>query len=395
MEWLRSCYTSQWRLYRDRPDILTTGTYVRCPDSRPCYPGFHNVGSRNWTSDEHGDQPSLGEDPDVRQIWTNGEPPANFPPAILLGSVDCVASGEVPGEPPELFQGYPVLCWPVDPRFGDPPPYDNLNPNDRDTATQFADILVQQYLNSSTTLPLLRKLLGNSTAFTEYPTGDTLYPGAIIAFTSEYCVVTITGTANFQQLAVQTMYAGMGPFDVGGIATNLFWYQASVEIGNRIAAAGVTEDFPIFFAAHSYGAAVAAILAARYRDQTPTRPIGLLAYGQPKPGDSRLKSKLALIDGSYLCNDNDPVPSLPPSGPELLPLLAVIPADYVTRWIRMIQPTGRTILGADGSMVDGERSTLTLADVTAIAAAVVAGDPLAAFVGHEMQTYADRLAMVP
>jgi len=79
VEWVRSCFISRWRLFRGRPDVLTVGRYQFTPGIPVHYPGWHNLGSRDWAAgDDPGDFP-LGEW-DGPRGWDRGGPTAFFPP---------------------------------------------------------------------------------------------------------------------------------------------------------------------------------------------------------------------------------------------------------------------------------------------------------------------------
>lgn len=94
MDWLRSCYSSAWRLI-EGSDLETPGRFVFCPEETPHYPGWHNLGSRNWTSDEREPEPALGEVSSYKQRWFRGAGPAPFPSAVLIGNAQGVIAGEL------------------------------------------------------------------------------------------------------------------------------------------------------------------------------------------------------------------------------------------------------------------------------------------------------------
>jgi hypothetical protein len=108
VEWLRSCYQSEWRLYRNSA-LAVKGRYVFRPASTPHYPGLHNLGSRNWTTDERDPWPALGETEFAPRPYDKGAIRAGNPPAILLGTGDCIANGETLPlpvfVPPRTFPG--------------------------------------------------------------------------------------------------------------------------------------------------------------------------------------------------------------------------------------------------------------------------------------------------
>jgi hypothetical protein len=92
VDWIRSCYSSQWQLLRGGPP--TRGYYYYCPPGTPHYPGLHLIGSRNWTrGDPARGTPLIGEW-DGPQRYSRGSLPVPPPPAVVLGSADCIALGD-------------------------------------------------------------------------------------------------------------------------------------------------------------------------------------------------------------------------------------------------------------------------------------------------------------
>lgn len=95
-------------MFRNSP-LAVRGRYVFRPANTPHYPGLHNLGSRNWTTDEREPWPALGETPFDPRPYDKGAIRAGNPPAILLGTADCIANGEtlpLPAfVPPRTFPG--------------------------------------------------------------------------------------------------------------------------------------------------------------------------------------------------------------------------------------------------------------------------------------------------
>jgi len=58
------------------------------------FPGFTNLGSRIWTSDERESQPALGELNSTRHQWFKGTPPDPYPVQRLVGNAACLIEGE-------------------------------------------------------------------------------------------------------------------------------------------------------------------------------------------------------------------------------------------------------------------------------------------------------------
>jgi hypothetical protein len=124
VDWLRSCYSSTWRLFRGSP-IITPGRYWFSAPGDPHYPGLHYYGSEVWTSDEREPPPTLGEvPPAANRPYFKGSLPVAAPPAVLLGTADCVASGETapPAAGRTLIAGIDARCWPAGGQVAPPAP---------------------------------------------------------------------------------------------------------------------------------------------------------------------------------------------------------------------------------------------------------------------------------
>jgi hypothetical protein len=116
VEWLRSCYRSTWRLFRNAPDVLTPGRYYFSPEGTPHYPGLHHFGSRNWTSDERDPEPALGETSLSPRPYEKGNQTTGSIPVALVGDSVCVGLGDLLPLPTfsparTLAGGIDSRCW--------------------------------------------------------------------------------------------------------------------------------------------------------------------------------------------------------------------------------------------------------------------------------------------
>lgn len=90
MDFLRSCYTSKWQLFRNAP-VQTGGRFVFARPGALHAPIPHNFGSAVWITDDGLGQ--LGEQPGVRSTYSKGSVPFPIPRAELLGPGDEVTNG--------------------------------------------------------------------------------------------------------------------------------------------------------------------------------------------------------------------------------------------------------------------------------------------------------------
>lgn len=93
VDWLRSCYSSSWRLFRNDSRV-TRGYFYFAQPGAPHAPFPHFFGSRNWTSPEIVNPP-LGEQ-SGKQTYRSGGLSVAFPGHTPVGTPDCFASGDTP-----------------------------------------------------------------------------------------------------------------------------------------------------------------------------------------------------------------------------------------------------------------------------------------------------------
>jgi hypothetical protein len=124
VDYLRSCYRSRWQL-APPPAPPVDGGYYRSPAGTPVYPGLHLVGSLNWTNDEREPPPTLGELSGGKRPYSKGAPLVTPPPPILVGSAECVQSGDrfpPPVVPRTIVGGLDSRCWTQQGLTPPPPP---------------------------------------------------------------------------------------------------------------------------------------------------------------------------------------------------------------------------------------------------------------------------------
>lgn len=375
--------------------MLTPGYYVFCPPGTPCCPTPTYLGSRDWTNDERDPWPALGEAEGNRGYYSGGLAVA-YPPTRLIGSAECLARGErFPlAVVPQLVGGFDSRCYAA------PPPafpvfITDIDILGRPVATTFASVLDLMGSNPVAAEAILQAYLGPTATIQNIPNDTGPFPGTLVAVTPNYNVVVITGTSNYQQLALQVMFTGGGPTDFGQFSTNALWFAAATVVNNRILAAGGDPDKPTIFVGHSYGGAVASVLTARWIQFNPGRDVRLLTYGMPRPGDSRLVDLLKPLTQRHFANVSDPVPGTAPGVGELLGVPVAVPLPFLDRWNQMKPPPGQVQLAQDGTITDTQASTLGIADATVIATQVILGLPVPPFAAHEAKEYFLRLLAVP
>jgi len=206
------------------------------------------------------------------------------------------------------------------------------------------------------------------------PNTDSDTPGTMLAYTDDYTIVYISGTSTYQQRALQGASSLLGPSAGDGFGTLAFWNTNAVAIASRILAQNIAVRPNWFIAGHSYGAALASILAGIVQRANPTYNVNLFTCGSPCPGDSRLKAMLDPVNQVHLQNIGDIVCSTPPTGGPLQTLLWLLSNPYRLAWglwephkARVnISPTGVRTAVNEGSIEYGELSTLVNAIVSGL-----------------------------
>lgn len=380
---------------QDRPDVKTPGRYIVCPPDQPHYPGLHQLGSRDWTSDERDPWPALGETQDSRSYY-NGAPPPRFPNWTQIGSDACIQHGE---RWPlvvitHLVDGFPFGCWAGD--TGVPPTRPaQIAVTDRPTAAQLANIADVLYTDAAGAAAMLLNLMGPTATVSFVADSGSTIPGSLIGTSPTQTIVIVSGTSNYQQLALQWLYGTMGITDMGGFSTMSLWFDASSVIADRMNLHGVDTTKPITFVGHSYGGAVGTVLAGRMVYTNPAVDVSILTWGMPRPGDARLYALLQGAPQVHYANEGDPVPALPPTGLELLPFALVVPAPFIQRWEQVQPLPSQVVLAADGTATPTQAPPVNYGVIWAAVNAAVAGTPLGAIFEHQIGVYYDRLKLKP
>lgn len=393
VEWVRRSYTSQWRLFKDHPEITVPGRYVKLPVDTPHYPGIHNFWSRIWTANgEESDSP-LGEVFDASHSYDYGDARGFIPPPKLLGNSDCVAKGDMwplPVIDRDTQSGWDSRCYQLASGPQEPyiPPIDIEDCHWQQRLIQAIDILYSA--GGSAAVVYLQGFLPTAT-YVSADNNESTVPGFVLIIDGTRVAVLIAGTTNFQQWAGQGMTSVNGLVDYGSFSTLAFWYLNAQRLLGRISTHITFSPSYLIFAGHSYGGVLACLLAARSRLAAPTRRIGCVTYGCPKPGDQRLQNILDTVDQLHFVNVDDAVTFMPPSRIDLGNYAALVPTVVQERWFNYVRNVRNVQLDLAGNRTVSPLPESMFSLMYRLVTQYLTGQPLEVIVSHFSAEYARRI----
>ena len=392
MDWLRSCYVSEWLLFQDS-NVPSVGRYYKSPPGTPFLEGFHNYGSKVWYDRNWQLVQSLGEKLTTKTKWDPGTPPALPPRNLLTGDSLCLVNGELIAnaiDPAELIDGFPPTCFIF--------PQENLI--DWSKASSFRVCSLQrfyaaviQWLYEDDEVSIREAfllLLGPAyTVVIRRQVGN--FPAMVTVTGNGIFILVLDGTRTFQQFALQALYSLGSPENFGPLSTNRFWYLTVQYVNTNCQADGLVAGMRFFVAGHSYGAAVALVYVGLLKHWNAMTAVNYLTFGCPKIGDLRLQALAGDFDGLNLANDTDLVTVLPPDFETLLPVMTTLGAPQLLVWVDWFRPLNQQQLNPDGTIDPNTFPPTDYATLLAIAVDVLANIQLLPIVGHTMAEYARHL----
>lgn len=392
MEWVRSCYKSKWRLTRGA-DTLRDGFYWFCEPETPFYPGLHQLGSRDWTSDERVPEPLLGEYWGDRK-WYRGDAPARRPLPVLVGSPDCIKNGDEPGLPIVLDRS--AFCGQILPPACYSPESEILhltNPLDCVFGKNSADIINLAYTDLPAAAAAVEAILGPTAVVSTFSQPGPFVPAGVIALIGTTAVVWLTGTTTFEQAAAQALYFGFGLVNLGLYSSSGLYEAAAFVISDQLTAASGAGATRVVLCGHSFGGAVCMVLAAKMRLANPARDVEILTLGAPAPGDERLIDLIDTMIQMHYCNERDPIPLLPPSGVEFAFLFPIIGALLALSWNAFARPPRVRMITQDGTFTTVLTDNVPDDLITIAATAIAAAQDVPIFKHHGVDWYAYYLCL--
>ena len=394
VDWLRSCYISKWKLFKDS-NVLTRGRYYFAPPDTPMYEGFHNLGSSTWYDRNNGLVQGLGEVINPTRIWSSGTVIATVPENHIVGSADCLAQGESiadAAEPADLIDGFPSAC------------YVRTMANDRlwHVASEFQRCTIQRFYatildwmydhNVALAPEAFKELLGDDAPF-RFHRGNGILPDVITWTGPDFILVVVYGTRNFQQLALQAFSLVQPPQNFGGFGTAFLWNGAASWILERMQTAGFSGNMRVFFAGHSYGGCAALVLAARLKIANADRVIRYITYGCPKIGDERLSALVRQCDGVNMANDDDIVTVLPPDRITLFPVAIALGQPAFFTWAEWQRPHNQLSLSRFGTIRPNDFPLLDYDTLFRLASNIINHVVIDPIRPHYMEEYLRRIEL--
>lgn len=344
-----------------------------------------------WTTRERLTHRGLGEYEGVSEK-TSGDPPARRPLPVLVGTPDCIASGERPGLPiitnrsAACSRPLPDACYLAGQDF-----LDKTNVLDCVFAWWSARIIFAAYENLGDAEALVAELLGPDAVISSFPQIDPTRPAGVVAVVNDTLLLWLTGTTNAQEAAAQAFFFGSGPVELGLFAASAVYSAAALTVADLLTAAGVSDASRIVLAGHSYGGAVVDVLAAIMLIADPDRNIELLTIGAPKPGDRRLIDILNPLRQTHYANERDPIPFLPPQGMDLAGLNPIVNLALAANWRLFARPRHTVLISEGGTLTEVVSDQLPndLINLLALLIAQVRAAPQ--FTAHKTEWYIYRL----
>lgn len=393
MDWLRSCYISEWHLFRDSPNTKTGGRYYFSPPDCDFVGVMHHYGSRGWYDGNYEILPSLGEDINTRQKWDRGDEPAVLPNAEQIGSDDCLTNGAAFNKAlttDGMRNGFPIACY--TPAVALDPFWEIASSWDICSLQFFyATIIKWMYIEDEVRIRMAFVLLLGPLAETTYIKGTAVFPDLVICKFPTFTVVVADGTNSFQQLAMQAFAAISPPTNIGIYSTYPLWYAASTYIIDKMIALGVNNAKPLLVVGHSYGGVAMQNVAARLIAADDTRVIRAMTFGDPKPGDQRLKDLLLAVPGISLCNEEDIVCSIPPSRLVIFPVATALFLPILFVWTAWHSETNRARQNIDGELSFNVDPIIDSPLLTHLVNQIVLGQPFDTVQPHFISEYRRRI----
>jgi len=391
VDWVRSCYESRWRLFRENPDILTRGRYYFADPATPFYNGEHNLGSANWRDGNWLHDDGLGEVPGTQQ-WNPGFPPSVFPIEKIVGSRECIQRGEPVSNIValgSLIDGFIPDCVLLpDPLVAD---WERISAFDNCPLQRFY-LFIISCLDSGENAKIVEAfdgLIEGEKTVTIRPVRP-LVPPFVTVVTTAWTLIVTSGTQNTPQLALEALQGAQPGTNYGLGKTMPLWWNSSTVMHESSVADGALPTVPIMLVGYSWGGACMHLLSARYRHGNANREIKYLTFGSPKPGAADLVEIMRSTQGLSIANDADLVTVMPPDLATVAPIRVLFPWLIRAFWADWVRPPNQVRQNADGSIDANDPPLIDTFQLQAILEDAFAHREIDVSIGHRLPSYIAR-----
>lgn len=389
---VRGAFRSKWRLHPGKP-TLTEGRFFFVSDDHPEYPGWHRLDSRDWTSDERGDD-HLGEYDGVR-LPDDGRSPPVVPLPVIVGTPKCVEEGGggsalIPFDVARLDRTLPAGCYPPD--LDSPCNRIKRCPDRALLSSAMERVFAGDWESKAV------EILGPGTTTVRSETRpDDLFSRYAIAKNGRECHIYIDGTRNQGQLLSQAFFGIFGPKDYGDYSANELYRENAIRVLRAATDFGCDTCDRFILIGHSYGGATAAIATAILRGTKPVAELALMTEGAPRAGGPKLIEWIRPVCQRHYRRPLDPIPLLPPqydvgTGFFAAAFNTVALGSWIA-WGKYSNYEFRYVLFPDGPLLENSDLRPPADVASTIVLQLVANTPLGAYAEHAAAAYRNELAL--
>lgn len=355
MDYLRTCYESDF-LINETTGQTIRGRYYWASPGASTYPDAHLFGSAVWRDPEEREASGLLGDQFTNVSDDDGARPVLRPitqRSELRGRLDCsgnpigTGTGIIPMTD-DTVSGLPTKCYRD--TINQCAAYQTaLNIDDRELWCWTARVIAALYEGSLTAEDLVNERIPNVRFVYAQLSAEGGHPQYIMWRADCGRGIILAGrTTAWQGMASFAGGAnGPQPCDIG-YTNPAFWAEA-VLINAEFETLCGKHRGASFYAGHSYGGAIAGIMAARLANATIRDEITVLGLGTPRIGNADIYKRLSRTETKWLANEGDPVPAFPPSYPTLTDLMGIVGAYLAGYWGRFAPPPESIVFREDGT----------------------------------------------
>lgn len=283
------------------------------PAGTPCLPYAHHFGSPVWTIGDDVRFHPVGPAPGYPVEWVDGDLGMPSPPSTpfgLAGDFAAPNAPEIPRGPFPFRIGIPEICWIGEPTFLiDPVEVAAIGSCCLTLAyARVIDLLYDEEFSKIN--DFITDWMGSSPNVIFY-TKTTLIPAFVLIMHPTFSLVILAGTDNDEQLSTQAFQGAIPPRPQGNVNTLPLWANTASHVFQQLRIYGSSGEEPLIIAGHSYGAAVASVMAMRVTRRNLLRPVSLLTFASPKPSNWEGIRMLDTIKHRHIANYSDLVTVVP------------------------------------------------------------------------------------